>query len=184
MNIGFKFFLKIRERFGRIGRFCNFWEGLWWAGGLGELGSFFHFCSFWVGRGIWVCFFVFGGGVRSACVPRRTAARLGLDGGAADRCKAHGIPHQSPAHSTQKKPAVVHQLPLRPRPGHAVLPPKRQAGKKKQRARTQDLPQRPRAEPWGEGLRHFRGFPSPGHPDMKPQKLQHSLLQALLYASR
>ena len=66
----------------------------------------------------------------------------------------------------------------------ALPPPKWQAGKKKPRATTQDLLQRLRAELWGEGLRHFRGFPSPGHPDMKPQKLQHSLPQALLYASR
>ena len=66
----------------------------------------------------------------------------------------------------------------------ALPPPKWQAGQKKQRATTQDLLQRLRAELWGEGLRHFCSFPSPGQADMKPQKLQHSLPQALLYASR
>ena len=66
----------------------------------------------------------------------------------------------------------------------ALPPPKWQAGKKKPRATTQDLLQRLRAELWGEGLRHFCSFPSPGQAGMKPQKLQHSLPQALLYASR
>ena len=42
----------------------------------------------------------------------------------------------------------------------ALPPPKWQAGKKKQRATTQDLLQRLRAEPWGEGLRHFCSFAS------------------------
>ena len=66
----------------------------------------------------------------------------------------------------------------------ALPPPKWQAGKKKPRATTQDLLQRLRAELWGEGLRHFCSFPFPGQAGMKPQKLQHSLPQALLYASR
>ena len=66
----------------------------------------------------------------------------------------------------------------------ALPPPKWQAGKKKPRATTQDLLQRLRAELWGEGLRHFRGFRSGGSADMKPQKLQQSLPTALLYACR
>ncbi len=66
----------------------------------------------------------------------------------------------------------------------ALPPPKWQAGNKKPRATTQDLLQRLRAELWGEGLRHFRGFPSAGDTAMKPQKLQHSLPAALLYACR
>ena len=66
----------------------------------------------------------------------------------------------------------------------ALPPPKWQAGKKKPRATTQDLLQRLRAELWGEGLRHFCSFPSAGDTAMKPQKLQHSLPTALLYACR
>ena len=46
----------------------------------------------------------------------------------------------------------------------ALPPPKWQAGQKKQRATTQDLLQRLRAELWGEGLRHFCSFPSPARP--------------------
>ena len=82
------------------------------------------------------------------------------------------------------RPSRPNQATSNTSPAAALPPPKWQAGKKKPRATTQDLLQRLRAELWGEGLRHFRGFPSPGHPDMKPQKLQHSLPQALLYASR
>ena len=66
----------------------------------------------------------------------------------------------------------------------ALPPPKWRAGNKKPRATTQDLLQRLRAELWGEGLRHFCSFPSAGDTAMKPQKLQQSLPEALLYACR
>ena len=66
----------------------------------------------------------------------------------------------------------------------ALPPPKRQAGNKKPRVTTQHLPQRLRAELWGEGRRHFRSFPSAGDTTMKPQKLRHSLAAVLLFACR
>ena len=51
----------------------------------------------------------------------------------------------------------------------ALPPPKWRARRAKPRASTLDLMQHRRAELWGEGLRRFRGFPSPSSPTQSPQ---------------
>ena len=65
----------------------------------------------------------------------------------------------------------------------APPPPKWRAKRSKPRPSTQDLMPQPRAEPWGEGLPRFRGFPSTTQRHQKPRKLRGSLPTAVLYAA-